>query len=410
MSYGEKHKAGLNQTMINKRYIDRMGNCANRELYVQFLIRIYFELSECWIANFSKLKNLQAPNFYDFREIFQAKIEKFFIVPANTFDNVKGKFPIGFFIWNTTKQEKFKHTIADIFNKEGEFDGQKIIHCYDEDKLINEWIMSTRNRRNEQKIGFLSCLGNDFQTQKIVFIMNDKKQMASPRGSWITDKNLKEVSIYYAVRHCVEANWLNDRDQFLYPNDGWKTDEEFQNDCLTYTLFNNNIQSKYGTNHWIPFTEYAVNSRDTFKSHFMTDFMEEKAAFDMIVSEPDLFNEAGDEGGSEAGEITYNKRTALIFSDTAKKVFYAGRNLWKYYHVQSFSSRGGRTEKQEGYNVNASLYDIREHFQGRNEKGIMNKKSADETYNKLNTELRVALKILAKKIEPKIYEYGFLKK
>jgi len=60
--------------------------------------------------------------------------------------------------------------------------------------------------------------------------------------------------------------------------------------------------------------------------------------------------------------------------------------------------------------VNASLYDIREYFQGRNDKGTMNNKSDDEKYNELVENLRIALKVLAKKIEPKVYEYGFLKK
>ncbi|MDR0328169.1 MAG: hypothetical protein LBI05_07740, partial [Planctomycetaceae bacterium] len=61
-------------------------------------------------------------------------------------------------------------------------------------------------------------------------------------------------------------------------------------------------------------------------------------------------------------------------------------------------------------NVNASLYDIREHFQGRNEAGKMNNKSEDDTYNGLIANLRSALKTLAEKIEPKVYEYGFLKR
>jgi hypothetical protein len=39
----------------------------------------------------------------------------------------------------------------------------------------------------------------------------------------------------------------------------------------------------------------------------------------------------------------------------------------------------------------------------------MNNKSDDETYNKLIGNLREVLKELAKKIEPKVYEYGFLK-
>ena len=85
------------------------------------------------------------------------------------------------------------------------------------------------------------------------------------------------------------------------------------------------------------------------------------------------------------------------FSPTAKKVFDAGRKLWTYYQAQPKC------------NVNASLYDIKEHFQGRNEKGKMNNKSEDETYNALIADLRSALKTLAEKIEPKVYEYGFLK-
>jgi hypothetical protein len=79
--------------------------------------------------------------------------------------------------------------------------------------------------------------------------------------------------IYFAVRKVIPANWLNDRDQFLSPNDGWKSDREFRNDCLAYTLFNNNVQSKHGVNHWIPFIEQEVNAKSKFKSNFMTDFL-----------------------------------------------------------------------------------------------------------------------------------------
>ncbi|MDR1553798.1 MAG: hypothetical protein LBS69_10105, partial [Prevotellaceae bacterium] len=65
--------------------------------------------------------------------------------------------------------------------------------------------------------------------------------------------------------------------------------------------------------------------------------------------------------------------------------------------------------KQPKVNVNASLYDIREYFQGRNDKGKMNNRSEDEKYNELIGNLRNKLKILAEKIVPKVYEYGFLK-
>lgn len=92
-----------------------------------------------------------------------------------------------------------------------------------------------------------------------------------------------------------------------------------------------------------------------------------------------------------------NENKPLQFSDEAVTVFDAGRELWKYYHAQ------------KDVNVNASLYDIREYFQGRNDKGRMNSKSDDVTYTKLIAELRSKLAVLADKIKPKVYEYGFLK-
>ena len=92
----------------------------------------------------------------------------------------------------------------------------------------------------------------------------------------------------------------------------------------------------------------------------------------------------------------------LIFSPEATAVFNAGRELWKYYHEIASQARND-------YNVNASFYDIREHFQGRNDKGRMNSKSDDITYTERIGNLRESLKTLADKIKPKVYEYEFLK-
>jgi len=371
-------------TKIYEKYQNKIG-IAGRELFAQFFTRIYCEIPGVVLAEFSTLKILQAPNFVNFRNLFQAKLDRMFVVPADTFDNVKGKFPIGFFIWNTTIIEDFSFINSVVYNENGKLISTKVFSSNATTKSINDWIISTRNRLDEKKIGFISCKGNDFQNTNLIFIINDKSQLPHPRGTWITDKNLIEVGVYYSVRHCIEATWLNDRDQFFYPNNGWEADTEFQNDCLVYTLFSNNIQSKFGPNLWIPFTEYEVASREKFESNFMTNFIQGKLKPDVV--QEDLFG----------AKKTNNRSTPLEFSAEAKEVFNAGRELWKYYH------------KQLNCNVNASLYDIREYFQGRNEKGKMNNKSEDETYMHLINELRAKLRQIETKIEPKVYEYGFLK-
>ena len=86
----------------------------------------------------------------------------------------------------------------------------------------------------------------------------------------------------------------------------------------------------------------------------------------------------------------------IVFSPDAQAVMNAGRELWRYYHAQP------------GANPNAAFYDIRLYFQGVNDKGKMNTGSEDERYNQLMVTLRKELKTLAAKIEPKVYEYGFL--
>lgn len=375
------YKKGVNENKTHDKYHDKLSG-GNRELFAQFLARIYFEIPNSKIAEFSTLKILQSSHFLDFRQHFRANLEKVFLVPADTFDNVKGKFPIGFKIWNTNKKDIFKEIEADIYDKKESFIGTKILYSYEDFEYYSKFVNSIKLKTGFT-IGWLEgTTRNSFQHNSIIQIVNSKEQMAVPRGMFVFSENLIKCCVCYSVRKAIDATWLNDRDQFLFPNDGWQNDTEFQNDCFIYTLFNNNIQSKFGTNHWIPFTEQEVNAQNKFESHFMTDFINGKIKVEEEVS---LFGSASSPN---------QKRE---FSVEAKAVFDAGRELWSYYH------------KQPNVNVNASLYDIREYFQGRNEKGRMNSKSNDAHYMQLIGELRNQLNFLADKIKPKIYEYEFLK-
>ena len=356
---------------VYDRYVGKIG-LAGRELFALFLMRIFDEIPGCVVGQFSKLKHLQAPNFKAFREVFRGRIEKCFLAPADTFDNVRGKFPIGFFVWRLGNGV-FTETTADVYDRMGECIGTKTIVAYDDVANIGKWVNSYRHDEGLH-LGFMSNGRNDFQNQKLVYFINDRKQLSTPRGWWITEPNLLPMCIFVAVRHSIEATWLNDRDQFLYPDDGWEADVGFRMDCLVYSLLSdfNSIKSADGVNHWIPFTEEEVGAKDCFKSHFMSDFLRASASL----------------------------RENL--SPAAAAVLDAGRELWRYYHAQP------------GANPDASYYDIRLFFQGATTdakgKSKMNSSSADATYTQLLAALRAAMKRLAAAIEPKVYEYGFLKK
>lgn len=427
------NRPGLSGTNIAQKYKRDLGRAAN-EIYAQFFARIVREFPSCVLAAFSTLKTLQGPNFTEFRRLFPAKLGRIFLVPANTFDNVKGSFPIGFQIWDTEKKDEFTSITADVYNSDGERIGTKNIYAYHENRYIIEWLRQFYDKENE-RIAYLRMLGTDFQNNNGIFLTlspsaNDIKQV---KGTWVTRYNVLPISIYFAVRLCIPADWLNDRDQFLYPNDGWKDDKEFQSDCLIYALFHGQNRISVGghacerdksgykpvgscnaesfasyVNHWIPFTEKEVEAKDCFESHFMSDFIHGRYKKVRTKEEQQEYEKDGknyhtaDAFGEQTTSTSIDGTLPLVLTPEAQTVMDAGRELWRYYH------------QQMGANPNASFYDIRLHFQGtktmKNGKQQMNSDSQDAHYTQLIKALRQAQRVLAKRIEPKIYKYGFLKK
>jgi len=387
-SYGLNSKEGVSsKNKTYDKYKGLIGSAIN-ELFVQFFIRIYNEIQDCKLASFSKLKYVNSQNFEKFRTYFKAENNAGFVCQANTFDNVKGDFPIGFLIWNLECKKDISKIYSDVMLNDNSLttcwqEGIKTFYASKKGSFIIDWLRKYFDKKSD-RIGYLRIQGTDVQQNRTIFVTSkpSESDFRESKVTEITKNNLIEVSIYFTLRNIIEATWLNDRDQYLYPNDSWQNDPEFQNNCLTYTIFNNNIQSQSETNNWIPFTEQEINAREKFESNFMTKYIQGKLKQDNIT---DLFG------------FHDQRTTPLVFSVEAKEVFNAGMELWKYYHAQPKC------------NVNASFYDIREHFQERNEKGKMNNSSEDETYMLLIRELRERIQNLAKKIEPKVYEYGFLK-
>lgn len=371
-----KNKRGVSFTSIQQRFAKIIG-IATKELFAQFFIRIKFDLCGCYLAEFSTMKFVQGPNFLQFRNTFKSKFEKGFVVPANTFDNVKGQFPIGFMIWNTGCDEDITKINCDVYGSKSEFLGQKSFFGYNDKMFITDWFRPYHTRvESKDNIGAIGLYGSDFQHNNFIYITNPTAH--TNRWTYITKDNLIPSCIYLSIRHAIEATWLNDRDQFLFPNNSWASDKDFQTDCLAYTLFHgqNRIKSEDGINHWIPFTEEEVDAQMCFESHFMSDFINGK--------------------GKNSNNLFEEENKPLHFTPLAEKVITAGRELWKYYHSLMAAQ------------PNASFYDIREYFQGRNENGKMNMDSDDEIYTSLLRNLRNNLSLLAKQIEFKAYQHRFL--
>ncbi|GAA7306991.1 hypothetical protein ID0576_07350 [Helicobacter pylori] len=393
MSGTGEHKAKVaRNNKTHETYKDLLGSGAN-ELFAQFFMRIYRELNGCIMASFSKLKYLNSSNFKKFREVFKAKFLEGFMVPADSFDNVKGQFPIGFLVWDTATPP-LKPTNAlnlEVFDSHGEFLGYKNIHSCNKVLFLADYLQKFQPTKRDTIFGYLDPGRNSFQHQNLVHIsVIDKSQQSHVKYFPIIATTILLVSVFFSIRHCIKATWQNDRDQFYAPyDDAFQDDSEFKSNCLIFMLFHtqNRITTTQGTNHFIPFSEEEVDPKERYASHALLDFLKGG-----IKEEGDnLFLNAKKE----------NK--PLEFSPSASKVLDAGRKIYHYYHNHPYNANASL--------ANASLYDIKEFFQGRNMQGKLNSppKAKDEYYKQLYANLQDALKDLAKEIQPKVYEYGFLR-
>ena len=164
-----ENKPGVAAThLLSTKFKPRIGAAVN-ELFALFLMRIADEIPSCVIGQFSTLKHLQAPNFAAFRQVFRGRLERCFVVPADTFDNVKGKFPVGFFVWRTGGAAVFASTVADIYDRKGEFVGEKTIGSPDGCRLLMDWIRQFYDKSGD-RLAYCRYLGSDFQNNGGVFV------------------------------------------------------------------------------------------------------------------------------------------------------------------------------------------------------------------------------------------------
>ena len=383
-------KTGVAQTQVGAR-IRGLGYAA-RELFTQFVQRAKFEMPNATLAMFSKLKYVNAPNFKDFRLRWTAAYLDGFIVHSKAFDGLKGEFPIGFLIWDMSREEKTTSVRTVSLNRAGEEIGEKIFYFENPRPSLATWIVrprsndtpalplknalipttSTKDVRGDywadDAIGSMICFGNDFQHASTTALLSSGYGNAG--AFFVTGDNLWKSAIVFAVRRLIKPTWLNDRDQFLQPSA--PLTEDFKSDCLIWMLFNgsnlsagaNGLEWKDRTwsltNHFIPFTESEVGATGRFESDFMARYIK-----------------------------------GMVFSSQAQAVLDEGRALWSRFHATNFP-RTIRDEYRIG-RADAGWYQIRKALEANSENAPVDFSTFKSAYAALGDKLR-----------PKVFELGFL--
>lgn len=393
---GGESKTGVATTEVAKHMSDY--GYAKRELFIQFVARVAKEIPTATLAMFSTLKYVNSSNFEKFRELWSAKYQGGFVVHSKSFDGLSGNFPIGFLIWETNQTTKVKEKITeittDVLDKDAKPIGEKSYYNISSNNFLNAWLprlktdgsnIPLKNTVEPQTskakvtswvsdaIGYFWCNGNDMQQAGQTAIFSSV--FSAGNGFYVTSENLEKVAVMFSTRRIIKSVWLNNRDQFLQPTVGLT--DEFKNDCLIWMLFNgsnltasaNDLEWSHKNwsivNHFIPFNEEEVGSPERFESDFMVKYMEGK-----------------------------------VFSLEAQKVLEEGKALWKAYfmHTDIHSVR----EELKLNRSDVGWYQIRNALKKRNESGDflpVDFKSFESAY-----------KALSEKLQPQVYELGFLKK
>ena len=394
-------KEGVSKTKFSLTCMERFGKASN-ELYTQFLARISLEIPTATIAIFSTLKYVISPTLEVFRENWNAKYLSGFVVHSKSFEGLNGDFPIGFLIWKTNillpnKKHKILTINTEVLDKKANPIGEKTFYNLPNNELLTTWIKRPKTNKveviplknaiipatsskdlrgtkwSENALAWFNCAGNDLQqASKLTFILSSG--FGSGRGLFVNENNIEEVSISFAVRRLIDFNWLNDRDQFLQPTE--PLTDAFKTDCLLWMLFNgSNLTASANelewndrkwsiVNHFIPFTEEEVGANDRFESDFMVQYLRDKK-----------------------------------LSAEAKLVLAEGRKLWSAYFLQT-DVRSVREELKLN-RPDVGWYQIRNALKKRNESGDfmpVSFKPFEEAY-----------KALTEKLQPMVYELGFLK-
>lgn len=268
---GKKSKDDVSMTAIQKLMTAANLGETSRELFAQFLYRISIEFAEktAYLGMFSTIKYLNSNNDQKLRDsFFQYRYERGFIFSSEAFVGTKGKFPVGFLVWNLSNHvELAKQSITlDVYNSDCEKIGTKEIPMVERTTFLNKWIKRYRNTtifppfssgitisqrtvdvRDRVADGFIcsmmSC-GNDMQHQNLTALLSGPQ--ASAGAFSVTAGNFEQAMIAQAVRLIPKHTWDRDRDQFYQPYSD-ELPAEFVSDCVIWSAFassNNTVALK----------------------------------------------------------------------------------------------------------------------------------------------------------------------
>ncbi len=393
----KKAKDNISMTKIRKQMIADDLKASSQELYAQFLYRIskFFANRTAYLGIFSTLKYIKSGQEQKFLDkVFNYKFERGFVFNSKIFQGCTGQFPVGFLIWNLSEHISFDEQIIslDVYDSAVEKVAEKICYPARQENFLNIWIKRSRGTKKfppmssgikinytsktpKDKVpeNFLATFmysGNDFSNQ--IYTSFISGSVARHGGISVTAENFESAMIVHMVRRLPKATWLNDRDQFMQPTR--ELSREFIGDAVIWSLFSPSNQTVSLKN-----VEYEGEIYQIANNFYPFELVEVKSwECTMPALRMEIFRATEDRFAAK-----WIKKHRDELSTAAISVLDAARTIYKKFYAELERLDVARW-KIESWD--AGWYQIR-----------------------MSLGATIDLSALSAKLEPQIYELGFLR-
>jgi hypothetical protein len=275
--------------------------------------------------------------------------------------------------------------------------GQKTIRVFPESQALNKWIDRPActeaalplkgalnvfdggvrvNKKAPHAIGYLANIINDVQHNDGVFFVSES--YGGGNGLSITPNIFEKSIVLLSVRKLIKGTWTNDRDQYAQPT--VDLPEEFITNCAVWNLF-------HGSNQTSSLKDVKYNKKTyQVRNQFFPYSLEEVESWETPIALSGQFRTAKDTFVAE-----WLKGRTLSLE--AKALLDAGREVYQVFYKE-FRNLNRRKFKIDYWDV--GWYQVRNALL-----------DAGVGLAELNAVKEAHIK-LTKKLQPKVYEYGFL--
>lgn len=443
---GEDSRAGIADTLVNRSMKAAKLGAPSQQLYAQFMFQCNrvaeeYGFEKHTVALFSKPTFMSSGGYRKLREWWFDRYEApeggAFLFQASHFADVSDAWGISFTVWNSGTgvegSTPIPCTLKDINPRTfGVVElGVKTIYNAD-DRDASKWSLALGRGPGQDSPQMSSGLrvkgagtmrgsmvteGLLYATMKansvmcagtFTFLTSSCSAQGNGGCNVLTDNWRRSIALYSA-RKLVTGNWINDKDEYLAPaTEGTSAYEQWVDDAHVYALLHNSNNctamrdvaykgKKWQiSNHffWLR-REDALNALDNAKTpHLHRDCKQNPAGYLVPKEDAGVFANEKDDPWELAGDpYMAEALSKLVLSPDAQEVLDRLTALW----LKSLPLREAYSAGKPELHLNSwdsGLYQLKHLWR--------------DLYPEDWKELQTSFKALAERLQPGVYEHGFL--